>query len=193
MSQRIETRSHTDGVRAASYWQDQMDRHDTKMLTKRDPQEYAGVANVLLSNGLASPGSKMLCLGTRNNHERDQFRSLLSGVTVRSLDISPASKADHIIDFTELPPEWKSSWDIVYSNSLDHSFDSTATFEKWLHIVKPGGVLALGMDYGETTSASDICTFTESNVGSFIAARRDLELVGRAKYDYDTWVVLRLW
>ena len=193
MSKRIENRSHTDGVRAATYWQDQIDRHDTKMLTKRDTKEYDGVANVLLSNGLASPGSKMLCLGTRNNHERDHFRSLLSGVTVRSLDISSASKADHIIDFTALPPEWESSWDIVYSNSLDHSYDSTATFERWLSIVKPGGVLALGMDYSDVTSASDICTFTESGVASFIAARRDLELVGRAKYDYDTWVVLRLW
>lgn len=192
MGIRIESSSHTGHSRAASYWKDQIDRHDSKFKTKRDVLEYRGVASLLISSGLAPNGARMICLGTRNNHERDSFSEMLPGVGVYSLDISPTSLADHIMDFTRLPSDWDASWDIVYSNSLDHSYDSTETFERWIRIAKVGGAIALGVSYDPSTSASDICSFTRDGVAEYIESRDDLELLGTTSYEYETWVVRRL-
>ena len=53
----------------------------------------------------------MICLGTRNNNERDIFNDLMNkenGIlsNIGSLDISPESNANYIMDFNKLPKDW---------------------------------------------------------------------------------------
>ena len=86
-----------------------------------------------------------ICLGSRNNHEKDVFQKHLgSKWDVYSNDISPGSSTDFICDFSNLPDEWKDRWDLIYTNCPDHAFDATAAFWEWVRVTKPGGVIAIG-------------------------------------------------
>ena len=116
---------------------------------------------------------KMVCLGTRNNYERNIFRKHLSavqnpmqkennkhtgadpiaaifGLDIYSLDIArhPVKKhvADYIYNFENLPAEWKNKWDIIFSNALDHASNATTTFNLWLDTLKKGGLMLLIID-----------------------------------------------
>ena len=46
-------------------------------------------------------------------------------------------------DFHEVKPEWLSAFDIVFSNSWDHSYDPRLAFSRWLSCVAKGGALVL--------------------------------------------------
>ena len=111
---------------------------------------------------------KMLCLGTRNNWERDVFQSLLKEVKVYSLDIAPASNADYIMDFNSFPNDWENKWDIIYSNAIDHSISSDNCFKEWVRILKPGGLMytdwATQNSKKITPTAADCSIFSEEAV-----------------------------
>jgi hypothetical protein len=124
-------------------------------------------------------------MGTRNNHERDVFRRLLDGVYVYSLDISPLSDADYVMDFNDLPAEWKDKWDILFSNALDHAVDATSVFYKWVDVVKVGGIIVVGfdknnikkeekrLDVSDVVSSSDCCSFAPETVDEFMKSDND--------------------
>lgn len=139
-------RFYSDNFDKDEYRKAQIDRHRAKYYKKREAKHYKECANEITE--LVTVGDDMICLGTRNNHERDMFEKSLSSKEVKtySLDISPLSKADYVMDFNELPVEWECKWDILFSNSIDHSVNATETFYRWLDVVKEGGILLLGFD-----------------------------------------------
>jgi len=185
----LTSKSHTGFERDPGYEAAQIDRHRLKSQAMRTQEEYRRVCDAILETGFQTSGAQMICLGTRNNHERDCFAKLLPGASVKSLDIAPGSHADYIMDFTRLPDDWSGKWDIVYSNSLDHSFDANETFMSWLRIIRSGGVLAVGVDYGAETTASDICSFHRDQVAEFIGALSGARLIGTAVTEYETWII----
>ncbi len=86
-----------------------------------------------------------ICLGTRNNHEREVFRSLFSSDwKIYSNDIWEDSGADFVCDFSKFPRDWQNRWNFIYTNSTDHAIDANDAFNEWLRVSAPGGVLALG-------------------------------------------------
>lgn len=177
---RLERRSHFSLTRPDDYRDIQIERHRVKAGMTQPKATYGAVSRLLreLSGGVSG---RMVCMGTRNNHERDCLAGFLPGVSVKSLDISPKSQADFIMDFTALPEDWAGSWDVLYSNSIDHSFDATATFDAWLRVVRVGGHMVLGFTYGDVTSASDICAFHPEDVEAFLSGREDVTLLGRQR------------
>ena len=159
----------SQSINKKQYAQIQIQRHWIKRTKCRTKQFYDNVSNLLKPH--LSFHSKMICLGTRNNHERDVFRKALSLDEISSCDIAPSSKANFVMDFNNLPAEWKNSWDIVYSNALDHAIDATTVFYHWLDIVVPNGYLILGfVPTGEDGKVSecDCNDFSTNSIEAFL-------------------------
>jgi SAM-dependent methyltransferase len=160
----------------SEYYQAQVFRHRAKMRKKRQENYYKSFANELLPH--KNIDSKMLCMGTRNNHERDCFRKFLETQDVYSIDIAKDSKADYVLDFADLPKEWTGHWDFIFSNALDHARDATECVDEWIRILKPGGIMLLHLDTEdigiEDLSAADCNSFSDAQVFNFLEERKDL-------------------
>jgi SAM-dependent methyltransferase len=144
----------------------QVSRHAQKLNKRQKQKYYQDISKQI--KPYFNNHSEMLCLGTRNNHERDCFRENLNVKNIFSLDIADESKADYVMDFNSLPEEWKFKWDVIYSNSIDHALDATAVFYKWLNIVKEGGLIVIGFDISyENPCETDCNTFKKEKIISF--------------------------
>lgn len=78
--------------------------------------------------------SKVLCHGTRNASEQKYFKKYLPNADVLGTEIShTAEKFPMTVqhDFHETKSEWVGEFDIVYSNSFDHSYDPTKCLSAW--------------------------------------------------------------
>ena len=150
------------------YEQAQISRHWVKhgQCAPRDTYERIGRAIVDARDGAID--GDLLCLGTRVNTERDTL-AFYAEMRGESMDIAPASDADHIGDFNKLPEDWAQKYDAVYSNAIDHATNPTATFESWLSVVKDGGILVVGFNTNDVTvNAHDCSTFDVESVSSFM-------------------------
>lgn len=87
-----------------------------------------------------------LCHGTRNGFEQNHLNDRNPGFSVIGTDISP-SAADFANsvqwDFHDVNPDWTGTFDFVYSNSLDQSWQPRVALEAWLGQVRPGGVVVI--------------------------------------------------
>ena len=193
---KLETVNFVNNLKPTNYAEVQIERHLVKSDKKEDAREYAKVAAELRSFHEFNQNEIMICLGTRNNHERDTFASNLPEVKVLSLDISPASHADFIMDFTKFPKDWTCKWDLIYCNAIDHSYDPTSTFEEWIRVLKLGGILMLGMNYGTVTSITDICAFTRESVTNYLVQRQDIMILkkidGVLNVNGATWFIQKI-
>lgn len=85
----------------------------------------------------------VLCHGTRHGEEQELFKKHLGKeVYVLGTDISPTAwffKDTVRYDFNFMKEEWKNKFDVVFSNSLDHSFHISGCLLVWFDEVKPGG------------------------------------------------------
>jgi len=87
-------------------------------------------------------------------------RSDLSDITENSVigvEVNPeAVRQDTWIgSFDEMPKSWENKFNIVYSNSFDHSYDVNKTVKEWKRVIRPGGYLILGSAKESTPSATD--------------------------------------
>jgi len=167
---------HYQNKTEKEYRDAQVLRHRGKAGKTRAEGYYHTFAKELLP--YKTDASKMLCMGTRNNHERNCFRKLLNTQQVYSVDIANLSKADYILDFANLPEEWSGDWDFIFSNALDHARDATECVDEWIRILKPGGIMLLHLDTVvievENLTASDCNSFSDAQVFNFLEERKDL-------------------
>ena len=239
----------------------QIERHIEKMHKIRDEEFYFDIAKEIESLYeqnvfVQKENYNMICLGTRNNYERNcfskyfslsdslvntevylkmtynaeishheeklhtksaqrkwmrdldlWFRENMSELTditkkhyypksiidVNSLDISPESEADYIMDFSNLPEDWNSKWDIVYSNCLDHSISATETFEEWIRILQDNGILILGVTFDTEINGSDSCAFDKEQVNKFLNEQKNIKILHTFDvHDYKHYVVKKL-
>lgn len=138
------------------YASQQINRHFVKRDKKRSRSHYLRVFELLQENDHPTTG-KMLCLGTRNNWEKEVFQEFLPLVKVYSSDISPCSGADYILDFNDL--RWVNYWDLIYSNAIDHSPEPLTALKQWACALKEDGVMAVGFDTKPEISAADCTSF----------------------------------
>jgi len=98
----------------------------------------------------------ILCHGTRRGAEQEYFKKHFPNAYIIGTEISDtASQFPMTIqhDFTFPKEEWINKFDIVYSNSIDHSIDPLQTILTWKdQLVKDG---RLYLEYSEDQS---ICT-----------------------------------
>ena len=88
----------------------------------------------------------VLCHGTRNGAEQSFFRNQLPDAEILGTEISEtASQFPMTIqwDFHEVKPEWRGHFDVIFSNSWDHTYDPHKLAPAWLACVAPNGALVL--------------------------------------------------
>lgn len=93
----------------------------------------------------------ILCHGARNGTEVKWFRELYPDAEVIGTDISPtANNFFNMVewDFHERNEEWVGKFDIVYSNSFDHSYDPHKSLNTWFEQLSLTGVLCLELPVG---------------------------------------------
>ena len=101
---------------------------------------------------------KILCHGTRNAREQKIFKKLLKQAYVIGSEISPtASQFEMTVqhDFNKIREEWINSFDIVYSNSIDHSITPLETLGIWADQLTDNGLLFLEHSMSENINICD--------------------------------------
>ena len=76
--------------------------------------------------------NKILCHGVRNAKELEFFSTRYIVSEIIGTEISHTAKQFQNVvewDFHEIKDEWKNNFDIVYSNSWDHSYDPNKSLQ----------------------------------------------------------------
>jgi len=117
------------------------------------------------------------CMGIRNGAEYFYFKKAWPKITTYGVDLLKSVKevGDNCFayDFNNLPKEWSKKFDLVYSNSIDHSYNILNTIDEWKRVLKHGGWLMIEFSAHKPIGA-DIFQFTEDDMkflffnGSFI-------------------------
>merc|ERR1712048_401980 len=97
---------------------------------------------------------------------------LYDAVHVLGTDISPeasAASAGDVVadDFHVLQQDWKESWDFVYSNALDHSFDPGMALASWRHSLRENGLLILSRSSFHDTLHVDEIDIYGASLGDY--------------------------
>jgi hypothetical protein len=90
--------------------------------------------------------NSVLCHGTRNASEQTFFKNKLPSAEVLGTEISDTATQFPMTiqwDFHETKPEWIGAFDLVFSNSWDHTYAPAKLFTAWLSCIRHGGALAL--------------------------------------------------
>lgn len=82
-----------------------------------------------------------MCHGARCGGEAHEMQRVLPNATVTATDLLP--KADHVTrwDFRKKRRRWIGAFDIIYSNSFDHTDEPLQTAKVWLRQLSPTGRL----------------------------------------------------
>lgn len=103
------------------------------------------------------PDSKsVLCHGARNGKEVEWFIKHFPDACVTGTDISPtANEITNMFewDFHDRKEEWVGQWDIVYSNSFDHSIYPEKCLKTWTDQLSETGVLFIELMIGDNNSS----------------------------------------
>jgi len=130
--------------------------------------------------------SHVLCHGTRAGYEQKYFKQIYGENTyVIGTEISEtaASFADTVQwDFSKQKPEWVGKFDIVFSNSFDHSITPEDTMNTWMEQLTPTGSLIMEMHIarpGWKPTQTDPLSYVRSDI---------IELVDKLGYKIiDEW------
>jgi len=149
--------------------------HDGKAGRRRDVVVYRSVAENMLP--LITDGQKLLCLGTRNSHEKECFTELLKEkhIKVVDQDIAPGANADYTCDFNSLSQHLPNKeFDLLYTNSVDHAISAENAINDWAKVMRPGGLMFIAL---ELTSVGDNCQFTHDGALAFFGNNPRFDLV----------------
>lgn len=86
-----------------------------------------------------------ICHGAKLGKENTWFQEK-TGISFIGTDISIETNPEMNLinwDFHNVKEEWKDSVDIIYSNSLDHSYDPSHALRQWISCLKETGILVL--------------------------------------------------
>jgi len=91
-----------------------------------------------------------ICHGARGGHECDELMRNMPLAKILGTDLFPhsgksaqlPSKAEMVEwDFSQSNPKWKERFDLVYTNSLDHSQNALSTLQVWMEQLTHFGAL----------------------------------------------------
>lgn len=79
---------------------------------------------------------------------------------VMGVEVNPnaARKDIHIGSFDELPSGWNDQFDLLFSNSFDHSMDPQRTVAEWKRVAAPGAYVIVGFAMDQEQSDHDPTT-----------------------------------
>lgn len=145
-----------DGLQTRQYanYEGYLEHQKSKLTSINNISKKSQVLKSILKERLPQipevhPGVSALCLAARSGAECEAFIDL--GVFAVGIDLNPGSANRHVLpgDFHAIQFA-SSSVDIVYTNSLDHSFDLSRVIGEVVRVLKPQGIfiaeIVLGAD-----------------------------------------------
>ena len=114
----------------------------------------------LEEHGIIKDGIKALCLGARMGEEVVAFKKL--GADAIGIDLAPNLPLVLKGDFNNLEFD-NDSFDLVYTNSFDHAWDTEKIFDGIHRVLKPGGLFVMDVFPGEGNYARCEVIFIESD------------------------------
>lgn len=100
----------------------------------------------------------IICHGTRRGVEQQYFKEFFSNAYIIGTEIShTAKKFPNTIqhDFHEVKPEWIEKFDILYSNSFDHTYDPNKCLDVWTQQIKPNGYIIIDFSLRKNVNPVD--------------------------------------
>jgi len=87
-----------------------------------------------------------LCHGSRNGFEQEFFNNNIINAKVLGTDISETAnkfKNSVVWDFHKINDRWLNSFDFIYTNSLDQSYDPKLALTTWLGQINKNGYIII--------------------------------------------------
>lgn len=132
-------------IKKSPTYRDYVDRQTEKNVLKLDKvfiteKEVLFIQKRLLGKLPERP--RIICHGVRNGTEVKLFRKHLNAHVIGTEISYTAERFPGVIrwDFHDVKPGWIGKVDLIYSNSLDHSYDPETCLKKWMTCLAPGGV-----------------------------------------------------
>lgn len=117
--------------------------------------------------------------------------SKLIGVDINPL-VEKVEGTTYCYDFNNLPDDWANSFNLIYSNALDHSPDIQKTINEWYRIASPGGYMLLTLSSAPKKGGSDIYEFHPNDVPELFNNRFSVLKMWRVKDQLDFNVLVRV-
>jgi len=130
----------------------------------------------------------VVCQGVRNDNEVLCMKKLFPCSEVYGTDIRYENLNNNIycLDFSECPDEWYKKFDVLFSNSIDHSYIGDKILKEWIRITKKYLVLQFSdsdprpSDPFSIDSKKDILDIC-NKFGLDVLYIKDLHLVAKIK------------
>lgn len=101
--------------------------------------------------------SNILCHGTRNAAEQKFFKEFYPSANIIGTEISHTAENFPMTiqhDFHEEKSEWLNKFDIIYSNSFDHSYDPIKCLTAWKNQLNDSGSIFIEHGFDEMGNRS---------------------------------------
>lgn len=127
----------------------------------------------------------ILCHGVRNAKELVFFEKYYPSAKILGTEISyTANQFKNVVewDFHQVNDKWINHFDIVYSNSWDHSYDPIKSLNTWKDQLNENGYMFLEHGFGENENKSKPTDPLEINDSEIINLINDSNLKLNAKF-----------
>jgi SAM-dependent methyltransferase len=159
-----------------------------KSIEKKSSALKTGLKQRLPLVAAVQPGSSVLCLAARSGAECEAFLEL--GLFAIGIDLNPGPHNKLVLpgDFHAIQFASRSV-DIVYTNSLDHSFDLPRVIAEVVRVLKPGGtficeiVLGAEDENGEPPGDFEASWWNRADDVVEIISLNGLSLQSRSRFD----------
>lgn len=130
---------------------------------------------------------KILCHGTRSGEEQKWFKEDFPNAYVIGSEIGDSAwRFDMTVqwDFQKVKEDWVNKFDIVYSNSIDHSIYPVETLKIWKDQMVEDGTMYLEYShYRSRAQPNDPLEADHAELQKYIIAPAGLEIVGKITRD----------
>jgi SAM-dependent methyltransferase len=167
-------------------------RHQAEKLGRIDLTGYtqqfrAAFVERLQELDFLKTGTTVLCLGARNGAECECF--IERGCVAIGIDLNPGAANRYVVsgDFHGIQYA-TGSFDVVFTNSLDHAFDLDRVVGECRRLLKPGGHLVAeivrgsGDTDGRDAGAYESCWWSESEAVIQRIVRAGFSEISRAEF-----------
>lgn len=135
----------------------------------------------LIKNNCSKKIENILCHGTRNAKEQKLFKQAFPDANIIGTEISSTASLFPMTeqwDFRKKNPTWFGKFDLLYSNSFDHTNEPLQTMEVWREQIVKEGWICVEFQYGKSNNKSSSSDPLELNQTEFenLISQSDLQI-----------------
>mgnify|MGYP001413284597 CR=1 FL=1 len=109
-------------------------------------EETLSIISNFIKENINKENINGLCHGSRNGFEQEFFNNNIINAKVVGTDISETAskfKNSFVWDFHKINDKWLNSFDFIYTNSLDQSYDPKLALTTWLGQINKNGYIII--------------------------------------------------